>query len=79
LYVSAEVLRGEKKAGSIPERRPPPEERKKAMPKKEEQPVGKLNYPVWRCRVCGYLCARETPPEVCPICKVSADRFERFM
>jgi rubrerythrin len=76
--VSAEVLRGEKKAGSIPERRPPPEERLKMQAKKEQAAL-KLNYPVWRCKVCGYLCARDAPPEVCPICKVSADRFERFM
>ena len=34
--------------------------------------------PVWRCKVCGYLCARETPPGVCPICKAKADKFERF-
>ncbi|MEK6860087.1 MAG: ferredoxin-thioredoxin reductase catalytic domain-containing protein [Nanoarchaeota archaeon] len=34
--------------------------------------------PVWRCKVCGYLCAREHPPEKCPICGVDADRFERF-
>jgi len=38
-----------------------------------------LSKPVWRCNVCGYLCARDAPPEVCPICKVSGDRFERFM
>jgi rubrerythrin len=34
--------------------------------------------PVWRCRVCGYLCARDEPPGVCPICKAKKDRFERF-
>jgi rubrerythrin len=39
----------------------------------------KLPYPVWRCKVCGYLCAREKPPEVCPVCKAKQDRFERFM
>ena len=33
---------------------------------------------VWRCRVCGYLCARTEPPEVCPICKVGRERFELF-
>ena len=38
-----------------------------------------LSYPVWRCRVCGYLCARDNPPETCPICKAGKDRFERFM
>ena len=37
-----------------------------------------LRYPLWRCRVCGYLCARDQPPEVCPICKAKKDRFERF-
>ncbi len=35
-------------------------------------------YPVWRCRVCGYLCAREEPPESCPICHAKKDRFETF-
>jgi ferredoxin-thioredoxin reductase catalytic subunit len=77
LYVSDAVRKGEKKAGSIPERRPPAERRRKAEiagPK----PTG-LSQPVWRCKVCGYLCAREQPPEVCPICKAKKDRFERFM
>lgn len=34
--------------------------------------------PVWRCRVCGYLCAREGPPDVCPVCKARKERFELF-
>ncbi|HOP87024.1 MAG TPA: ferredoxin-thioredoxin reductase catalytic domain-containing protein [Syntrophorhabdaceae bacterium] len=34
---------------------------------------------VWRCRICGYLCARGQPPEICPICKAKNDRFERFL
>jgi len=33
---------------------------------------------VWRCVVCGYLCARKSPPPVCPICKAKKDRFEEF-
>lgn len=33
---------------------------------------------VWRCVVCGYLCARKEPPAVCPICKAKKDRFEEF-
>jgi len=78
LYVSDAVQKGEKKAGSIPERRPPPEERKKEIQKKGKKLTG-LPLPVWRCKVCGYLCAREQPPEVCPICKAKKDRFERFM
>jgi len=78
LYVSDAVRKGEKKAGSIPERRLPPEERRVKVPKEGTKPVG-LSQPVWRCKVCGYLCAREGPPEVCPICKAKKDRFERFM
>jgi len=52
------------------------------MAEKGEQPLSQplsLPLPVWRCKVCGYLCARESPPELCPICKATADRFERFM
>jgi len=77
LYVSEEVLRGEKALGSIPERRPSPEERAKEASAARDSPLpGKV--PIWRCRVCGYLCARDEPPEVCPICKVKKERFEMF-
>jgi rubrerythrin len=48
------------------------------MEKPEKPASGAFPYPVWRCRVCGYLCARDGPPEVCPICKAKKDRFERF-
>jgi len=40
--------------------------------------VDENGIPVWRCEVCGYLAARETPPSVCPICKAPAERFARF-
>lgn len=79
LYVSQPVLKGEKKLGSIPERRPPSEKRKKAKPKSMAKSISSLPLPVWRCKVCGYLCAREDPPEVCPICKAKKERFERFI
>lgn len=80
LYVSQAVLRGEKELTSIPERRPSPDERAHAKAGGEQtSPVGSLPYPVWRCKVCGYLCARDEPPESCPICTAKQDRFERFM
>lgn len=78
LYVSDAVRKGEKKAGSIPERRPPPTERKRGTAKTGRR-AADLSLPVWRCQICGYLCARGQPPEVCPICKAKRDRFERFM
>ena len=79
IYVSQGVVEGKEKIGSIPERRPPREKRKitKAVPQKAT--LSSLPLPVWRCKVCGYLCAREGPPEVCPICKAGKERFERFI
>jgi ferredoxin-thioredoxin reductase catalytic chain len=79
LYVSPEVLEGKMKLTSIPERRPSREERKAASEKSPAIISKSLPVPIWRCRVCGYLCAREHPPEVCPICKAQKDRFEKFL
>ncbi|MDM7991914.1 MAG: ferredoxin-thioredoxin reductase catalytic domain-containing protein [Candidatus Fermentibacter sp.] len=75
LYVSSEIARGEGNAAPVPERRPtggPSVER-------DTIPSSGLPYPVWRCRVCGYLCARDNPPGVCPVCKAGRDRFEIFI
>ena len=76
LYVSGDVAAGMRKSDPVPERRPPRAQRKAASP---QAVGGSLPLPVWRCRVCGYLCAREAPPEICPICRVPRERFERFM
>lgn len=69
LYVSKKIFDGNGSIKSIPERRPTREERLKMA---EE----KTNYPVWRCEVCGYVCAREDAPDICPICGASHDRFK---
>ena len=81
LYVSQAVLDGKQEVGSIPERRPLQEERNRLRAKEGKPAQGfvSLSKPVWRCKVCGYLCARDGPPEVCPVCKAKKDRFERFM
>ena len=79
LYVSQEVVDGKKAVSPIPERRPPSGERKKSKHGIMQIGVSALPLPVWRCRVCGYLCARDEPPEVCPICRAKKERFERFM
>ena len=80
LYVIEEILEGKKKVRSIPERRYIEE---KGDQKKEIKMSGDkvidIKYPVWRCKVCGYLCAREKPPEVCPVCKAKRERFEIFI
>lgn len=79
LYVSEAVVNGDKQITKIPERRPPPVERKKPEQKQQGITIQNLPLPVWRCKVCGYLCARDGPPEQCPICKAKKDRFERFI
>lgn len=80
LYVSGRVVAGDVKAESIPERRPPDK-----VLQLEDVPLGEKadetrdgEIKVWRCTVCGYLCARESPPEVCPICKAARERFNPF-
>jgi ferredoxin-thioredoxin reductase catalytic subunit len=79
LYVSDAVYSGERAVPAIPERRLSPEERSKPMTETAATMIQRLPYPVWRCKVCGYLCAREEAPGTCPICKVKKERFERFM
>ncbi|MDF1527158.1 MAG: ferredoxin-thioredoxin reductase catalytic domain-containing protein [bacterium] len=75
LYVSGEIARGEREAEPIPERRGHP-----STGSGQAGDTGKdLEYPVWRCPVCGYLCAREHPPEKCSICGADKDRFKQFL
>ncbi len=86
LYVNEDWIAGRKPHKSIPERRPeqfvingysaPAPRPATGQPDRSNAP---LPYPVWRCKVCGYLCARDEPPGVCPVCKARKDRFERFM
>ena len=78
LYVSQDVLDGKREQTSIPERRPPRSLRKKVAATGSTGPL-QVPLPVWRCKVCGYLCARDGPPEICPICKSKKERFERFL
>ncbi len=84
LYVNERIVKGEQKAHSIPERRPKQRETKAAAANEPRSngpgpAPATLSVPIWRCKVCGYLCAREGPPEKCPICKVPKERFERFI
>jgi len=81
LYVNEAIAQGRQKVAPVPERRPPRSQRGKTasvrVASTTAMPIFPL--PVWRCRVCGYLCARDQPPGVCPICKATKERFERFV
>jgi ferredoxin-thioredoxin reductase catalytic subunit len=76
LYVSEELSKSPGRIGSIPERRG---QVKGAVKAEGMESRAHLSYPVWRCTVCGYLCARDEAPLVCPICKAKKERFERFL
>lgn len=80
LYVTREYVERGLPAAPIPERRPKEkyDAGKNPEPEKAPAPAGKEGKPVkvWRCQVCGYLCARQAPPPVCPICH--SKRFEEF-
>jgi ferredoxin-thioredoxin reductase catalytic chain len=85
LYVDEAIARGAAQAAPTPERRPPRSARgKMGVSAVKTIPVitapgFSLPLPVWRCKVCGYLCAREQPPGICPVCKATKERFERFI
>ncbi|GAB7016753.1 ferredoxin-thioredoxin reductase catalytic domain-containing protein [Methanogenium cariaci] len=83
LYVSTGVAAGTTPVSCIPDRRPPlgelvSKETDNAKPSVLPEKQG-LPFPVYRCRVCGYLCARTSPPETCPICGAASDRFEKYL
>jgi ferredoxin-thioredoxin reductase catalytic subunit len=78
LYVSKKVLDGKQEIKTIPERRPSKEKKTKDKTKSIVK-ISSLSKPVWRCKVCGYLCGRDKPPEICPICKAKKERFEHFI
>lgn len=84
LYVDEAIAGGSRMVAPVPERRPPRSERGRKpaavpAPAAGLSPIFPLPLPVWRCKVCGYLCARDQPPGVCPVCKAKKDRFERFI
>lgn len=85
LYVTENWVAGKKPHKSIPERRPEQFAASGYSPSSSSSKLGTIGpsiplpYPVWRCKVCGYLCARDEPPGVCPVCKAKKDRFERFL
>lgn len=79
LYVSIEIVNGEQETTPIPERRPDEIQRAQKMSTTGEKDFSNLPFPVWRCTVCGYLCARGNPPETCPICKANKERFQNFI
>jgi ferredoxin-thioredoxin reductase catalytic subunit len=89
LFVNEKIKNNPSQLGPIPERRPQDvidasltaaEKKPSTSEAPHQQRQGKKDgtISVWRCTVCGYLCARDIPPPLCPICKAKAERFEPF-
>jgi len=87
LYVNQKYIDSGMPTDPIPERRPESRRSKDAGADemREDQqipgePEGEQSQKmeIWRCQVCGYLCARPKPPPICPICRAKKDRFEEF-
>lgn len=88
LYVRKDVFEGKAPVRSIPERRPFEKQmRARALAAKihikkspETVPVAEVSQKIvrkmWYCKQCGYVCFREDPPYVCPICKAKREFFE---
>jgi len=90
LFVRKDIVEQKKPINSIPERRPPEKISRARKPEKTEKPpiigvvpgltaihlITKLK--MWYCKQCGYVCFREDPPYICPICKAKKEMFEEI-
>lgn len=88
LYVRKDVFAGQTPMQPIPERRPT-EKQFRAYTISAEASVEessqatvastgerhKEKRKMWYCKQCGYVCFREEPPYVCPICKAKRELF----
>ena len=87
LYVSKDMHEGKTHAQPIPERRPMEKQSRayttssepttKTITENLEKPqqVSKIKMKLWYCKQCGYVCFREEPPYVCPICRAKKEMF----
>lgn len=87
LYVNKDVHE-KKSIQQIPERRPIEKQGKAYSVSKNEETtlISNLNKKqpketkigLWHCKQCGYVCFREEPPYICPICKAKKEMFSRI-
>jgi ferredoxin-thioredoxin reductase catalytic subunit len=91
LYVNKDISEGRAKLQPIPERRPQEKQARALGPSaetptssKKEKKVAKTEkasptgMKLWFCEQCGYVCYREEPPYICPICKAKRELFKEL-
>ena len=87
LYARKDVHEGKAAIQPIPERRPTEKQARaytislepltETTPQSVEQTesLHEIKKKLWYCKQCGYVCYREDPPYVCPICKAKREMF----
>jgi rubrerythrin len=89
--VRKDVFEGKTQIESIPERRPKEKQarayaigaetpaskpsEKVAATVSVTQEAPSIKPKLWYCKQCGYVCFREEPPYICPICKAKREMF----
>jgi len=92
LFVRKDVFEGKKALEPVPERRPIEKQnraygvtvetgalkspQKPAAQATKEAP--QIQMRMWYCKQCGYVCFREEPPYICPICKAKREMFTQI-
>jgi ferredoxin-thioredoxin reductase catalytic chain len=82
LYVRKDVFDGKTPVQPVPERRPKEKQNRAyevtsstPVAERKAEPSSKVEKKLWYCKQCGYVCYREEPPYVCPICKAKRELF----
>ncbi|TET26436.1 MAG: ferredoxin:glutaredoxin reductase [Candidatus Bathyarchaeum sp.] len=88
LYVRKDVFEGKTPIQPIPERRPLEKqvrayavstetlaEKPSEMGAMIAEKPSKDQRKMWYCKQCGYICFREEPPFICPICRAKREMF----
>ena len=85
LYIRKDVFEEKRKIGQIPERRPVEKQNRTFKIETTEiskaddtQKSSRITKKLWYCRQCGYVCFREDPPYVCPVCKAKREMFSEI-
>ncbi len=91
LFVRKDLYEGRTPVKPVPERRPLDKRNRaygttaeisvKKTPATMVKPtvtVPQIQMKMWYCRQCGYVCFREDPPYVCPICKAKREMFSQM-
>jgi len=93
LFVNKDIFEGKKSTEPVPERRPIEKQNRAygatavtAIPKQTEparaqaaKDPAMVQQKLWYCKQCGYVCYREEPPYVCPVCKAKRELFAELV